>query len=110
MNPIRLAVMVVCGGVLVLLALSPLFAMRKYRRFSPEVEAEILALDPPNARQNVVDLVLDDGRTIRDVWVGYGRYPALLAGKTLRCRYRPRDVVHALPASTKRSSRGGQLG
>jgi hypothetical protein len=70
-----------------------------WRRFPDPVIAEIKQTPTKMPNQYVVDLELDDGRIVRSVWVGYGRWPAWAGGKTIRERYRPRRVLHASAAA-----------
>lgn len=79
-----------------LLALVPRAARRPSRAFPDSVRAEILQLPERRPNQHVVDLELADGRMIRKVWVAWGQYPAIIGGRTLLARYRPRDTLHAV--------------
>ena len=47
--------------------------------------------------QHVVDLELHDGRRVRKVWIAHGKFVALMGGRTITQRFRPRDVAHAHP-------------
>jgi hypothetical protein len=84
------------------MAVTALIGTRRRRAFPDAVAAEINALPERRRHQHVVDLEMNDGRVIRKVWAGYGRFPALIGGRTLLHRYRPRDVVHARPHDAKR--------
>ena len=83
------------AGVLVLLVLIGELTRRPARALPESVCREIARLPERRANQHVVDLELVDGRRIQKVWIAWGRYPAMIGGRTLMHRYRPRDVVHA---------------
>lgn len=68
---------------------------RPSRALPDSVSAEVWKVPERRSNQHVVDLELADGRVVRKVWIAWGKYPALIGGRTLLGRYRPRDAVHA---------------
>jgi hypothetical protein len=87
--------MLVCGGVLAMMALVAVAGSRSWRSLPDDVCEEIAQLPMRRPNQHVVDLELKDGRQVRRVWVAWGRFPAMIGGRTITQRYRPRQVVHA---------------
>lgn len=86
---------VVCASGLALLVLIPVFGRRDSRALPPSVCKELEAIPERRRNQQVADLELKDGRRIRKVWIAWGRYPAVLGGRTITQRYKIRDVTHA---------------
>jgi hypothetical protein len=92
-------VVVVAALVLLGLCLAVPLTQRRNRALPPSVVEELESIPTSRANQHRVDLELGDGRIIRDVWVAWNTYPALVGGRTIRKRYRPSEVVHARPAA-----------
>jgi hypothetical protein len=90
-------VWLVSATVLASLGLAYFIGTRPWRALPDGVCDEIAQLPTHRPNQHVVDLELKDGRVVRKVSVGYGRFPALVNGRTITHRYRPRDVLHAHP-------------
>jgi len=88
-------------GVLALLLLVYVVGRMPHRALPENVADELSRLPERRANQHLVDLETCDGRVIHNVWVAYGRYPAMIGGRTLTQRYRPTDVAHARPPEPK---------
>lgn len=87
---------VVAGGTILLgMAMSVPLAQRKSRALPPHVVGELRQIPTDRQDQHLVDLELADGRVVKDVRIAWNTWPAWVGGKTIRKRYRPRDVVHA---------------
>ena len=83
------------AALLTALGLVGVFGRRDSRALPESVCDELAAIPERRENQHVVDLELRDGRRIRKVWVAWGRYPAVIGGRTITQRYRVGDVVHA---------------
>jgi hypothetical protein len=94
-NGVWLIIMAICASVLAMIRGLLALGTRKHRAVPESVAAEIARLPERRRGQHVVDLELRDGRRVEGVWVAFGKYPALIGGRTRRDRYRPADVVHA---------------
>jgi hypothetical protein len=86
-----------CAGVLGCLGLVYVLGSRPWRALPDAVCEEIAAIPARRPNQHVVDLELRDGSRLRKVWIAYGNFPAVLGGRTITRRFRPRDVIHAHP-------------
>jgi hypothetical protein len=97
------ALLLVLVGLAVLAVLLLVYVVGRmpHRALPEDVIEEVSRLAPRRPNQHVVDLETSDGRVIRNVWVAYGRYPAMIGGRTLTQRYRPKEVAHARPAQPK---------
>ena len=81
-------------SVLALLGLLGWYGRRPFRAL-PEPIVDKLRTIPmarPRYGQHRVDLVLDDGRVIRGVYVGLGRYPSISPRRLVR-RYKASSVI-----------------
>lgn len=72
-----------------------LIAMRPSRRLPDGVCQELAAIPMRRRGQHIVDLQLRDGRVVEKVWIAYGKYVALIGGRTRSHSYTARDVIHA---------------
>jgi hypothetical protein len=66
-----------------------------FRELPAAVVEEITKVPERRPNQRVVDLTLRDGRVVEKVWIAWDRYPALIGGKTILGRYRPKQVAGA---------------
>jgi hypothetical protein len=98
---VRQVLVVVSCGVFGFFILGYVFTRLPARSLPESVVDEVSALPMRRKDQHVVDLETNDGRVIRNVWIAWCRYPALIGGRTLRGRYRPKNVVHARAPGTR---------
>jgi hypothetical protein len=98
---VALIVGILSAAVLVVLVGVYVVGRMPHRALPESVVEELSRLPARRPKQHVVDLETNDGRVIRNVWVAHGRYPAIIGGRTLTRRYRPRDVAHARLAQRK---------
>lgn len=99
-------IVVVCGSILAFFALLLAFNMRASRELPPPIVEKLKGIETIRANQHLVDLTLDDGRIVKRVYVGYGRYPAM----TPRRLFRPYDhhaVVDVMPSRRRGGTQPG---
>jgi hypothetical protein len=89
-----------CFGAL---GLAVVFTRQSWRALPDGVVEQIRRLPETRPNQHRVDLELRDGRVVEDVWIAWLRYPAVIGGRTIRARYRPSQVVGAVPSRSARS-------
>ena len=76
------------AGLLGGLLLATRYGMMQRRALPDEVAEKLTAIPTVQPNQHLVDLVLRDGRVVRGVYIGYGRFPRLTPRRLLH----PYDV------------------
>jgi hypothetical protein len=86
------------AGAAVLLALVVIvpLTMRPGRSVSDSVERQLEAIQPVRLNQHKVTVTLADGRVIKNVYIGWGRYVNYSFG--FRRALNPKDIVSVSPA------------
>lgn len=82
----------VSGSVLMSFALLLALNMRASRELPAPIIEKLKGIPTIRPNQHLVDLTLDDGHTVKRVYVGYGKYPAMTPRRLFR-RYDHRAVV-----------------
>ena len=104
--PAVIYVVIGCGSVVAFFVLLLALNMRPSRELPPPIVEKLKGIPTIRANQHLVDLTLDSGRIVSDVYVGYGKYPAM----TPRRLFRPYDhhaVVDVRPSSRRGGTQSG---